>query len=566
MSVETFGSGAAAASSGAVGARAAALESSPGPMSLSLTVRDAEVAAELARHPAGAAREGYALSALRVGVLAIRQASGVIDAAAIREEGQRLIAEVGTVLQTRSADLNKQLSGLVAQYFDPKTGVLEQRLSSLVRQDGELDRLIRRHLDADTSTIAQTLARHVGQQSPIFRLLSPDQKEGLVSALAGTLDAALKDQHQRIRQEFSLDQESSALSRLLKQITDANGRLRDDLKNNVDVLCGEFSLDNEDGALKRLVNQVERAQRCITSEFDLNNADSALMRLSKLLESTQATLSGSLTLDDDASPLSRMQNKLLEVLNEAAKRNSEFQSDMRAALEAMQARRQEADRSTRHGGVFEDAVGEFLRQEAQRLGDLLDAVGETVGLKPRCKVGDHVITLGPESAAPGERIVFEAKEDQSYRESNALAEIEEACENRGAQVGVFVFSKRIAPAGTESLRRIGRHILVVWDREDTLSDAYLKAAVSLARLVVVRKATLDRQTQEELAQMEQTVFRISRDAERISKLRPMAETARKSSEQIRDELAVISEDLEKQLERLRECVRALRPAADSAAA
>lgn len=540
--------------------------SQSGPLVMTLTVHDAEVVGALARRPEGESREAFALAAMRVGVLAIEQAGGVIDAAAVREEGQRLVARVGDVLRTQSSDLLAQLGKVVAQYFDPKTGVLEQRLSGLVKQDGDFDRLLRQHLGADTSTMAQTLARHVGQQSPIFRLLAPDQKEGLLAALAATLDSALASQRRHILEQFSLDQQDSALSRLLRQLTDANGKLRDDLRSNVTVLAREFSLDNEEGALKRLVNQVEGAQKRITSEFDLNNEASALRRLSDLLTKTQATVSESLTLDDDASPLARMQKTLLDVLSQVAESNRKFQTEVREALAAMQARRQEADRSTRHGGEFEDAVGQLLQAEAQRLGDLFEAVGNTAGNKPRCKVGDHVVILGAESAAPGERMVFEAKENQSYRETDALKEIDEGCENRGAQVGVFVFSKRIAPLGMEPLKRVGQRILVIWDREDPVSDIYLKAAVSLARAMVVRKVVHDQQTQQELALLEQTVFRLSKDAERVGRLRPWAETARKNSEQIRDEVTAIVEDMERQLGRLRECVQALRPAADTAAA
>lgn len=533
------------------------------PLALHLSVRDPEVVAELARHPDGPVRAEFALSALRVGVLAIRQASGAIDAAAIREEGQRLVAGVGDVLKAQSAEWIGQVSKLVAQYFDPKTGVLETRLSNLLRKDGEFDALLRRHLDADTSTIAQTLARHVGAQSAIFKLLSPDQKEGLLAALSGTLEGALKAQHERLRNEFSLDHESSALSRLVQRITDANGRLRDDLKTNVNALCAEFSLDNEQGALKRLVDQVEGAQRRITREFDLNNSESALKRLSELLTDTQAVIKGKLTLDDEGAPLARMQKHLLDVLRGINDANVRFQAEVREALSAMQARREEIDRSTRHGGIFEEAVGDLLMKLAQQAGDSFDAVGNTTGAIAYCKVGDHLITLGPDSAAPGERIVFEAKEDQSYRDSDALVEIKKACDNRQAQVGVFIYSKRTAPPHSEPLRRDGSYLFVIWDQEDPASDIYLKAAVSVARMLVVRKTMVSRETQEELATMEQAVFRIGAQAKRISDLQAPAETARRSSQKILDELTIIHDELEKQVRRLQDCVQALRPAADS---
>ena len=64
------------------------------PMRLELDVADAEVLAELRQHDDGEERDRYALAALRVGVLALRAASGHIDAGSIREAGHALVSEV----------------------------------------------------------------------------------------------------------------------------------------------------------------------------------------------------------------------------------------------------------------------------------------------------------------------------------------------------------------------------------------------------------------------------------------------------------------------------------------
>jgi hypothetical protein len=163
----------------------------PSVLRLELTVREAEVITELAKHDEGPPRDEFALSALRVGVLALRLASGVIDSAAIREEGQRLVVNVRDAMAAYSAKLLQEMGGMVGAYFDPNTGVLPQRLERLVKKNGELETVLSRHLDGDTSTVAQTLAKHSGQQSPIFKLLSPKQTDGLLATLSAAVENTL---------------------------------------------------------------------------------------------------------------------------------------------------------------------------------------------------------------------------------------------------------------------------------------------------------------------------------------------------------------------------------------
>ena len=184
----------------------------------------------------------------------------------------------------------------------------------------------------------------------------------------------------------------------------------------------EFSLDNEDGALSRLVTRVERAQETITQEFSLDHDGSALQRLSSMLEKTGVAVATSLTLDDEASPLARLKREILEVLEQHKTANTNFQTDVRSTLDAFKVRREEAARSTTHGHTFEACVGDFLLNEAQRHGDLQEAVGTTMGQAAR-KTGDHVLTLGPDSGAPDARIVCESKAKKDYTEKSALAEI-----------------------------------------------------------------------------------------------------------------------------------------------
>src|SRR5258708_4907082 len=177
-------------------------------MRVTLPVNDPEGLAEL-RHRGEDERVRYALAALRVGVLALRAASGQIDAAAIREAGQVLVGEVRELLSERATETTERITSALTQYLDPQSGLLPQRLQALVREDGELERLLRAHVGANDSLLARSLAVHLGEGSPIFKLLSPTDAHGLRAQLGKTLEDALADQRKHILREFSPDRRDS---------------------------------------------------------------------------------------------------------------------------------------------------------------------------------------------------------------------------------------------------------------------------------------------------------------------------------------------------------------------
>ncbi len=415
-------------SSGALFAAAAVANDGTLPTSLEvrLEVTDPEVVAELGRHTEGAARDRFAMSALRIGVLALRTASGQIDAVAIRHEWQALVGDVRELLTERATNLTKDLSTSLAQYLDPKSGELSRRVQALVQKDGELDRLLGAHLGPQDSVLARSLTAHLGEGSAIFKMLSPSDANGLRAQLAKTLEDALGEQKKTILREFSLDHPESALS--------------------------------------RLVLRVEATEKKIGAQFSTDDDTSALSRLSKMLQATSDQVGKNLTLDDEGSALSRLKRELLATIEDLAKKNVELQLQVRETLGRLEKGKDDAERTTLKGAIFEDALGELLHAEAQRFGDLHEATGSTVGTIKNNKVGDFVIQLGAESAAAHARIAWEAKEDQKYDVKRALEEIDEARRNRQAQVGVFVFlhqdgarrARSLRPPRQRHHRRLGR--------------------------------------------------------------------------------------------------------------
>tara|TARA_E500000305_G_scaffold84082_1_gene69879 strand:+ start:4854 stop:6620 length:1767 start_codon:yes stop_codon:yes gene_type:complete len=527
-------------------------------VALHLIITDPEVCSELNAHDSEEDRNRYALSALRIGAYALRQASGAIDVHSVRDEVDSMLLSLREVLAEHSSQCTGGISNSLKDYFDPESGKITQRLNSLVKQDGELDGLLNRHLGEDSSTVAKTLALHVGEQSPLFKILSPEQSNGLLATLQEVIELALKTQRDQIVKNFSLDDKDSALSRLLIEVTDANGKLRKGLADDVAEVRNEFSLDNEEGALARLVKRVEKAQEQINDQFSQDNEDSAMSRMARLLETVNGTVKGNLTLDDENSPLSLLRRQLLDVIGQIEKTNTEFHAEIRETVAAMKARKEEKTRSTRHGDDFQDALGNYLEVDARHRGDVCERTTNTVGHIPRSKTGDFVLVMGPESIAAGGSIAIEAKQEQGYNLKSILEEISKARQNRKSEIGIFVLSQKVANEEHDLLARYGNDIVVVWDAEDPTTDVVLDSALSLARALVTRQSVVDKERTADLSKLDKAMQRIAKDATDLGEIIKWAGTITNNGTKIRDKAERLKNDLECQVQHLDEHLERLR--------
>jgi hypothetical protein len=248
----------------------------------------------------------------------------------------------------------------------------------------------------------------------------------------------------------------------------------------------EFSLDDENSQLSRLVKRVEDANTRITNEFSADNENSAINKLNSILSNTKESIDRHLSLDDESSALARLNRQLHEILTGIQEENQKFQKEVSAQLATLITKRQEAQRSTMHGNDFEEEFCSFVQNDAQKAGDIFSATGTKPGRIPKCKTGDAVIELGPDCAAAGEKIVLEAKGNRSYTLEDARSEIEQARKNRDAGVGIFVFERSRAPEGMQPFGRIDNDIFIIWDAADASTDVYLSAAISVAKALLVR--------------------------------------------------------------------------------
>jgi hypothetical protein len=236
----------------------------------------------------------------------------------------------------------------------------------------------------------------------------------------------------------------------------------------------------------------------------------------------------------------------------------EFQSNVQAALEAMKAQRKESARSTQHGNDFEATACEFVAKEVQKSGDLASRTGTTTGLIKNSKVGDLVVELGSDCAAAGEKFVVEAKEDASYTLMRACAEIETARKNRGARVGLFMFSAKTAPESIDTLVRHGEDVFLVWDADKVESDVILRAGLSLAKALCVRQQKERDDKKGNWDDIDAAILAVEKEAARLADMKIWTETIQSNSGKILGEVRKMTTNLEAQIAQLRESTEALR--------
>ena len=338
---------------------------------------------------------------------------------------------------------------------------------------------------------------------------------------------ALGEQRERILAQFSLDDDASALARLVKELQASHTNISEALQERVGDVVGEFSLDKEDSALSKLVARVDAAQERISSEFSL---------------------------DQESSALARMKREMLQVFEKSARDDAAFRERVLEGLAELKGRKEEADRSTRHGLAFEAELIQQLQLRAQGAGDVLTATGNQTGKIPNSKVGDAVWELGPEHAAAGARIVIEAKESRGVSLADARDEIEVARKNRSADVGLFVFSAKTAPEGTSAFQRLGQDVFIVWDAADELSDLRLDAGIETARALSARIDGDRAEKAADLEKLERAILAVEKQLGALDEIERYSSTIEKANDKIQDRVRKSRKQIRLQVDRMQDAL------------
>jgi len=299
--------------------------------------------------------------------------------------------------------------------------------------------------------------------------------------------------------------------------------------------------DPESGRLVRLMDGKIGPSSSFVQLFNPKNKDGVIAIIEdKVKQLVEAKLNEVLTefsLDDEDSAMSRLKTMI----------QSAF-IGMREALNIKAARAEEAERGHVKGFCFEEDLYGVVAEMGRQFGDETDLMRGTPGIT-KCKTGDCVIRLGEATGAPGLRIVVEVK-DQVYKAKKAIAELQEAKNNREAVSGIFVFAKGREPVEFGNFKRIDNDFYCSVDKETLAENGplpFLWAAYELARVQAVAAVRKEAAGKLDLERIQQHIDGIASWVPRLAEIITKANTVQKSGTAIESTAKEIKEDIERRV-------------------
>jgi hypothetical protein len=465
-----------------------------------------------------AQRTGLVTDAWSIGLRALTNAYKQAEESRLTDIGKTLKEDVEKQL---GAYIEKQQSTFVqvlARYFDPRDGQVVARLEGFLRDEGDLAKTMERFLAPEHGELAQTLARELGENSPLLRRLSPTDSEGVLFLLEAKLREALAENQIEVARALDPVAEDGAVARFLRALRQELEKADNDRGKQLALATKALDANDENSLLSRLMRETAAAKNAFVAAMNPELPSSPMA----VLKSTLSTL-----LQEHA----KSQQEAMELMQE---RQTKFEQVVRESLVRLEERKRGDAKSIRGGFSYEDAVVRFVQRAVQGAPIEVNTTANTVGAKPNCKKGDQVLRFTAESIYAGGALVVEAKHDASYTVADALEELELARGNRTAGAGVFVMARSHAVAGFPNFARYGNDILVVWDEEDEGTDPYLHAAVLLGLALASRQRRPDDAGDiEALADIE---HRIQKELDRLDKMRKLVESIRGDAEKLGEEV------------------------------
>ena len=124
--------------------------------------------------------------------------------------------------------------------------------------------------------LAETLARQVGESSPLFKKLSPTESDGLVKVLESQLRVVMDEGHAELVRALDPLAEDGAVARFLRSLREELKGADEDRAKQLSAALAALDANDENSLLSRLVRETNHARQDVLSAVNPDTPDSPM--------------------------------------------------------------------------------------------------------------------------------------------------------------------------------------------------------------------------------------------------------------------------------------------------
>lgn len=339
------------------------------------------------------------------------------------------------------------------------------------------------------------------------------------------VESRFKDFNQKI--QVSFDKLQRDLEQKIKSTFDGE-------QSVINTTLGRY-YDPKNGQLHKLIQDQIGVGSDFYKKLDPSNSGSVITSIqssiAKIIEVNNKEILKQFSLDEDNSSINKLQSNLSKQFEEFFQKSVNSLSDIKTAIGV----KSESAKGTSQGRDFEDVISDYLMKVSENSNFSVEYVGNKNGKSGR--VGDFLLTFDESSAIPDYKIVVEAKNSDSYNLDKAKKELEQAKENREADIGIFIFKKGKEPVVINDFYRVGSDFFITLDDEAVVlgnKALFLDASIKIAILSAIALRQENTNSDIDIRSLENSITEISDQIKLLSQIKSKSSTIENNSRWIRE--------------------------------
>jgi len=259
--------------------------------------------------------ESKALEALKIGVIAIQSATPTIDTNVVRERFGEFVTNMDDSFEGFNTDVKQELDKI----FNSDRGTLTKSMDDFLGDSGSLGRILNQYFGKEGGYLLSILGNQIGPGSDFAKNLDPQNKDSVICKIEDIIKNYLEYNSTEILNQFSLDVEDSAMSRLkhsiLSEVNDLkqyNGKFFTELKESMGFKSGQ-DMEAKKGTEKGREFEMELYDRVAVIARNLGDETECVRSIPGLV-SRRKTGDYTITLGDTCGTTGA--NLVVEVKNE----------------------------------------------------------------------------------------------------------------------------------------------------------------------------------------------------------------------------------------------------------